>query len=98
MIALDQGTATVLVALITGLFGLLTANLVQSRKMYRKVEQVNNAVNNVPEGVPTLIQRVEQLERRQDATTRWLINALQMFGRQLGINVPAPPNDKDEAA
>lgn len=98
MLALDQGTAAVIVAVVSGFFGLLTAVLVQQRKTYREVKAVNKAVNNVPEGTPTLVQRVARLERRSDIQTRWLGDVLTLLAAQLGVSLPPQPEHEDEAA
>lgn len=98
LLAIDDGTAAVLVAAITGTFGLLTALLVQQRKTYREVRQVNRAVNHVAPGEPTLVERVQRLERRSDVQTRWLGDVLTLLAAQLGVKLPPAPREEDEAA
>lgn len=53
-----------------------------------QVKKVDTAVNNVPVGHPTLVQRVETLERRSDALGRWMHDALAAIGGQLGVSLP----------
>lgn len=101
ILALDDGTAAVIVAVITGLFSLLAALLVQNRKMYREVRQVNRAVNNVPEGTLPLVKRVEALERsaqdlkeHNEVYSSWMAKVLQILADQLGVKLPPYPEDK----
>lgn len=97
ILALSQAGWTTIGLGITTLGGFATV-IVQNRRLTRGVSQVNKAVNNVPEGELPLIKRVQRLEQRQDAQTRWLVDALQSFGRQLGVVIPPHPDQGDEAA
>lgn len=51
------------------------------------VDQINKAVNNVPDGEHTLVQRVAALEIGQ----RWEHGALQTIAGQIGVTLPTPP-------
>jgi len=98
MLALDQGTATVLVALITVVGGPMIALFVGQRRQLRELQAVSRAVNHVSPGEPPLIERVRRLERRSDTQTRWLVDVLTILAAQLGVKLPPHPSMEDEAA
>ena len=56
-----------------------------------KVDEINHAVNNVPKGAPTLVQRVDRLEdghERFESHHQWECNALQLIADNIGVNLP----------
>lgn len=63
-----------------------------------EVQSVGKAVNNVPEGSPTLVQRVGTLEEKVDDLHKghhWMIGALQVIGDQVGCKLVPPSNEED---
>ena len=53
-----------------------------------QVDKINTAVNNVPGGDPTLVQRVATLEIGQ----QWEHTALHIIASQIGVTLPATPS------
>lgn len=51
------------------------------------VDQINKAVNNVPDGEHTLVQRVAALEAGQ----QWEHTALHVIAGQIGVTLPPTP-------
>ena len=52
-----------------------------------QIEQINKAVNNVPDGEHTLVQRVAALEAGQ----LWEHSALHVIAGQIGVSLPQTP-------
>lgn len=99
ILALDPGSASVIVAAITSATGLILAWLESLRRAVKSTRQhisnIDKSVNGVPDGTPPLVSRVSALEerqvatdRRQDATDRWMTDALTAIGGQLGVGLP----------
>lgn len=84
--AIDDPTAQVIIAGFGVVSGLLIEML---RRTRNEVRAVNRAVNNVPAGTPPLVQRVAAVERRVDIHSRWVTDALQRIGSELGVKLPA---------
>ena len=83
--------ASIIVALITAI-----ATYVTTRKNRHDLKQINHAVNHVPAGSPTLIQRVVQLEEhhaRQKRHAEWEAQAICAIARQIGVILPEHPKD-----
>ena len=60
-------------------------------------EKINAAVNNVPEGTPTLVQRIGSLESGHEALIehqRWEADALCRMANRIGIPLAPPPLDR----
>ena len=84
MIALfGEHDATVMVSII-GAFSVW----IQLRTK-RDTKQINQAVNHVGKGEPTMIARVRTLEAWQ----KWVTHALLLFAEHLGVALPDPPHD-----
>jgi hypothetical protein len=49
-------------------------------------------------GGTSLRDRVDRNDRRTDALTRWVVDSLQLMAPKLGVKLPDPPNQEDEAA
>jgi uncharacterized protein YoxC len=58
------------------------------RAVEKDVAQINKAVNHVPEGSPTLVQRVAETEAKIDA----LLRRVDAIGQHVGCN---PPTEGD---
>lgn len=59
--------------------------------------KINIAVNNVPEGTPTLVERIGLLEEgHQELLThqRWEVDALCRMAARIGIPLSPPPLDR----
>lgn len=60
-------------------------------------EKINAAVNSVPEGTPTLVQRIGVLEQGHEALIdhqRWEADALCRMATRIGIPLAPPPLDR----
>jgi hypothetical protein len=93
ILAIDDGTAAVVVAAI-GLVGGVLATLLG--RVQRGVSAINKAVNNVPEGTPTLVHRVDDLERRHLGHERWMTDCMIAVGSQLGVHLPDRRHYQDD--
>ncbi len=65
----------------------LSAVQADTTEVKAAVDKVNRAVNQVPPGTPTLVERVSVLETMQ----AWKITALQLIADQVGVRLPSPP-------
>ena len=83
---LTVGDASIIVALITA-----GTTLVAIKRNGRNIEQINNAVNHVGVGEPTLIQRVIRLETATQHDAAWQQQAFGCLAAQLGIELPPHP-------
>lgn len=76
-------------AIVRRLFGSVTAEVGQVKVkldgITNEVQQINRAVNHVPEGDIPLVQRVRLLEQHQ----QWVRNVLTALAAQLGVNINA---------
>lgn len=97
ILALSDG-AWATVGLSITQFGALFALILQNRRNGRKLNEVGRAVNNVPPGRPTLVQRVERLEEMGQRRDDYLVQALTILADQLGVKLPPPPNQEERAA
>ncbi len=94
--AIDPGAASVIVAAIGGVVAVALERMRREVKAARKdVAKVETSVHGVPEGTPPLVLRVTALEERQsatddrqDASDRWITDALTAIGGQLGVEMP----------
>lgn len=59
-----------------------------SRNVKSRIESLDKSVNGVPPGTLPLIRRVDNLERRTDSHARWMVDALERIGDQLGVPLP----------
>lgn len=63
-----------------------------------KVDQINTAVNHVPEGSRTLVQRVTTIESETRAHRAWETEVFRTIAAQIGCDIPeAPPVATTEA-
>lgn len=93
MIGFDEGAY--------GLAGIIVAALIaptwlgwwNSRKTVRHAAQINRAVNHVPDGEPTLIERVVHLEAEVDQHRRWERSAFGALAHHVGCELPPHPDD-----
>ena len=83
-------------------FVALAGLYVQSRKTSTQVAQVNRAVNQVPAGSATLVQRVGSIEdeiasfKAETAEhRRWEHRLFRSMGNHVGFPVPAHPIEDD---
>jgi hypothetical protein len=53
----------------------------------KHVETINTAVNHVEPGAPTLRERVETIDKRQE----WTIDALHLIAERVGVSLPEVP-------
>lgn len=74
-------------AIVRRLFGSVTAEVGQVKVkldgITSEVQQINRAVNHVPEGDIPLVQRVRLLEQHQ----QWVRRTLTLLAVQLGVNI-----------
>ena len=84
----------VLVALITIVPASLAAWFTWDNR--RATQAISAAVNHVAEGEPPLIERVRRLERLQSARHEWHASALKILFAQIGLPLPAPPDESME--
>lgn len=78
--------ASVVVAVISALSAMYIAT--RSRK---EIKQINTAVNHQGPNEPTLIERVKRIENQNASHTLWEIKVFNAIAKQLGIEVPQPP-------
>jgi hypothetical protein len=91
---MTQITQIVIALITTG--GLITIAWM-GKTIKREVKQVNRAVNHVPNGTPSLIQRVMTLEQTVDEIAaygkrhrEWTVNALTLIADDTGITLTPP--------
>ena len=77
--------ASVIVAVVVGVFGWITA------RNHKAIKQINKAVNHQPADQPTLIQRTIRLEANQSIHTAWTAKALETIAHQIGVELPVRP-------
>lgn len=105
MVALDSGTASIVVATIGVVGSIILAMLEVVRRDMKStrnhISAIDKSVNGVPEGTPPLVSRVSAIEARQretdarqDASDRWMSDALTAIGAQLGAPMPNRNNYK----
>lgn len=82
----STGDASIVVALIVA-----TVTLINTRGNRKAIQQINNAVNHVEPGEPTLIQRVKNMELHTSTHIRWTEEALSALAKQIGVNLPTKP-------
>ena len=95
MTAIDEGTAAVVVTIITILVAptwFAWWNTKRSRLLAQDTNTVshatNKAVNHVPDGEPTLVQEVKTMRGQIDELThaqRWSQDVLQKMAERVGI-------------
>jgi len=77
-------------ALVTWLLVTHTVNVKFGPMMmetHKAVKEINKAVNNVPAGAPTLVTRVQRLERSQ----QWQCDAVGAIADHVGVDLPDRP-------
>lgn len=58
-----------------------------------EVSQINRAVNHQPAAAPTLVQRVERIERTIAAHRQWEVDAITSIANHVGADIPPEPKD-----
>ena len=97
MLALSMPWAVVMAAGVTGALSspvLLTVLMRRQAKDSKQITAVNNAVNHVPEGSFTLIQRVSRIEQDTVVHREWVHGELTTVANQVGSSLPPRPEVK----
>ena len=85
--------ASIIVAVVTA-----TATFVTVRRSRKVMNEINLAVNHQGKGSPTLVQRVIRMEKATAAAALWELSTLSAMARQLGIEIPQPPQHISDIA
>jgi len=84
---LQTGDATVIVAVIVS----IAAPLILGLRNRKDLREINRAVNHVPLGSETLIQRVTSGEIVNAEFRSWIVPAVIEIAKQVGTRVDPPP-------
>lgn len=81
--------ATSSVTVIVAILSCITA--IRVARIETGVAQVNRAVNHVPEGSPTLVQRVTKEAETNAKRWDWTCESVTAIGREVGAVLQSPP-------
>ena len=84
--------AVVLPSAVTVLVAILSSvTAIRVSRIETGVAQVNRAVNHVPEGSPTLVQRVTREAETNRKRWDWTCESVTAIGREVGATLQSPP-------